>query len=135
MKFKTALAMARAFYMSPITLFILFDMAWYCVQNGLPFVITETFTTEEEDKAVNRKHACHREGRAFDVSVIGWTKKQMDTFMKYFEEKWGHLGAIGSETGKRNLVELHSGTELHFHVQIEKLYAVKANLKEPLYVT
>lgn len=133
MKFKTQTSWERAFHMSPIAIIIMADMAYYCRQNKLPFVITETFTTESEDRKVNRSHSCHREGRAFDVSFIGWTMEKANAFMKFFEDKWGHIGAVSASTGQRNLVELHNGTALHFHVQIAKTYAVKANLEEKLY--
>lgn len=133
MRFKTKTTWERALYMSPVTLLVMADMAIYCNENHLPFLITETFTTEAEDRRVNRQHACHREGRAFDVSIRGWHVNDMKKFEEFFEKKWGHLGALSTLSGNKNLVELHKGTALHFHVQVAKTYAVKANFQEALY--
>jgi len=132
MKFKTKRAFERAILMSGYALLTLRDGARWAAERGLPFVVTETFTTPAEDLAVGRQHLVHQEGRGWDLSIKGWTQQNMKDFEEYMEKKWGHLGAVTS-SGKRNLIELHTGTALHFHVQVEKQYAVKAKLGEQLY--
>lgn len=99
--------------------------------NGLPLVITETFTTIDEDQKLNRVSPSHREGRAFDAipnnhdrSAL-WPKEKIAEFIAVFSKKYSAIAALGLKDGKPQLVVFHdTGTGLHFHVQINKKFAV-----------
>jgi len=102
-----------------IDTFILFSaFTVYCHHNGLPLLITSI-----KDEVVGRKSDTHLDGRAFDVSVRAWNRKQIDDCINYFMTKYKDLGAISADTGLRRVVYLHSmadnGAE-HIHVQIKK---------------
>lgn len=110
--------------MHPIAKAICSDMEDYCNTLKLPFCITETVTTKEEDKALKRVSQSHNEGRAFDLSVHGWTRKHEDNFQRFFTQKYLAYAAQDS-SGKPRLIVLHdSGNGYHCHVQIHRKYAV-----------
>ncbi len=88
-------------------------------------MVTETVTTKAEDKALKRVSDSHQEGRAFDVSTRGWNDWGIQEFMSSFESKYKALGAIGHKDGKPVLIVRHdTGRGDHFHIQINKKYAV-----------
>jgi len=133
-RFKTKRAFERAFMMHPICIMILGDMAWWALQRKLPFVVTETVSTEEEDNEISRKHPVHRQFRGFDIRIWGWSEKDLKDFEAWFESKYSQYAAIGFSTGMKNLIEIHTGTERHIHVQINILYAMSGiNLEENLW--
>ncbi len=133
-RFKTKRAFERALMMHPICIMILGDMAWWAMRRGLAFIITESVSTEKEDRAISRKHPVHRQFRGFDIRIHGWSEQDLKDFEAYFENKYKEFAAIGFSTGNKNLVEIHVGTERHIHVQIALIYALNGiNLEEKIY--
>jgi len=126
MIFKTKLVHKRSLFMHPIVSLILIDMYWFCMSHNMPFIVTDTFSTIEEDKKINRKHDTHRTGRAFDISVKGWGKKFRKEFCKHFNLKYEKEAAISSRTGYPLLCVDHVGTAAHIHVQVSRKFTVKA---------
>ena len=101
----------------------------YCDRYGIPFVITATVSTLEEDKALGRKSRTHREARAFDLRSTVFTEIEREEFMKHFEHKYQTAAAITSN-GKRSLIVHHnSGHGDHFHIQIHSKFAQKNPLE------
>jgi len=134
--FKSKRSFYRAFLLHPICIMILGDMALWAMLRKLPFVVTETGTTEDEDKAVNRKHKVHRDFRGFDLRSFGWPKKDQELFKSYFDQKYARYAATSASTGEKNLVVIHVGTAPHFHIQIEAIYALDGiNLDGSIYET
>lgn len=115
----------RFLEMSPIAIAIMFDMLYYCQVNSLPFIVTSTKTTLEEDIELNRKSATHREGRAFDISVNGWKKQDIEEFDNYFSFTKSQYAAISKETLDKQLIVYHVGTAAHLHVQIHPRFVNK----------
>ena len=63
----------------------------------------------------------HEEGRAFDMSVQGWTIEDINEFVTYMNDKYADTyGALSSADNKARLVVYHIGTGPHFHIQIRK---------------
>jgi len=91
-----------------------------------PAIVTCTTSTEAEDRRLKRISASHREGRAFDMRSIVFSPSGRAKLMKYVSESYGHLGAISSSTGTRNVI-LHknSGYGWHFHIQFDKNFLVE----------
>lgn len=114
----TVRAQQRVLMLHPLALAILGHMSHYCLDNELPFVVTDTVSTLKEDQSINRGHATHRQGRAFDISVKGWDELDIRGFVEFFNEQWKSVAAISSETGEPTLVIDHVGTARHLHVQI-----------------
>ena len=123
--FKTDVAMRRAKFLSPQCIEILNDMAAYCEDRKLPFIVTETVTTPEEDKALSRVSSTHRTGRAFDISIRQWPEPAIYAFDKHFSGIFLHVAAIGGKTGEPELIVRHdNGHGDHMHIQIAKVFAV-----------
>lgn len=109
----------RYLYLHPAILLVLFDMKFYCYQEGMRFNVTSTVTTLEEDNKVHRKSSTHRTGRAFDLSLRGWSELEIKDFINYFNEKYKHIAAYSQLSGRNNLIIRHnSGYGDHLHVQI-----------------
>jgi hypothetical protein len=101
------------------------EMVMWAWLENLPFVVTETFTTFDEDMKLKRKSVTHREGRAFDVSTRDWPEDKIKSFMEFFEKKYDTIAAISTTTGGPLLIVRHdTGSGDHMHVQINKKFAV-----------
>lgn len=114
----------RLKYLSPAAFLVLCDFIMWCVEKRITPTISGAVSDLDEDQALERVSATHREGRAFDVSVKGWTKEQIDDCVITFSQRWRHLAAIG-EDGNPKLVYLHdAGTGFHLHFQVHRRYAM-----------
>lgn len=99
------------------SLLIVFAGAYeYCSKRKLPFILSSLFS----DRVSGRVSKTHLEKRAFDLSVRGWTRTQIDDFILYMNEKFEHLAAISSSTGKPCLIPpVDHGNAPHLHVQVK----------------
>jgi hypothetical protein len=130
MEFKSDVARNRYHCMHSHCIEIAEDMAEWCEERKVPFVITETVSTPGEDLKLQRVSSTHRTGRAFDISLRGWLEKAICEFMDHFEDRYKHLAAIGKKTGEPELLVRHIGTADHIHVQIGVPFAIKDPLKK-----
>ena len=109
--------------MHPLAVMILGYAAFTAEQMGVPFTVTSTVSDLKEDQKLGRVSSSHRTGRAFDLSIYGWTTDDIDNFKIELESKFGAYGAISKRDGSRRLVVVHNGTAPHIHVQISAEYA------------
>ena len=122
-EFKTPQAATRAKMLVPKLIDIMAEMYSWAVERNLPFVVTETVTTEKEDLALKRTSTSHRERRAFDLSTSGWSFDQCREFVEHFNFKHADVAAIAAATGKPTLVVFGDSRHLdHFHVQIHQRF-------------
>lgn len=127
---KTVSVQARASLLCAMAVDLMNEMAIWCESRKLPFVITETVTTQAEDTALHRVSATHREARAFDVRVKGWLDIAANEFISHFEEEFGNFGAVGFKNGIRELIVRHEivcgsvDEGDHFHVQLNRSFAI-----------
>lgn len=118
-EFKTEKAQERFSEINPTLQAICHEMDEFCKRRGKPFVLTETLTTAEEDKALGRVSISHQEGRAVDIRTRDWPEEFRELFIAHFSGIYGSLGAI-SKDGKRNLLVYHdSGHGAHIHAQLD----------------
>ena len=123
--FKTDLIKRRFEKMHPQAQELLLEMIAWANDNGIQAIVTETATTYAEDLKLKRMSSTHREGRAFDISTKGWSTVEIIAFQQFFEPRYGHLGATSHKTGAPRLIVHHdAGTGAHFHVQLNRQYAV-----------
>lgn len=119
--FKSLKAYERSFHLHPKLIEIMQDMQVWCDEHEMPFVVTETVSTQEEDDRLKRVSKTHLEGRAFDISAKGWGDQVVDIFCDFFDEKYKDVAAL-KQDGLPLLVVFHdAGTGEHFHVQIRRL--------------
>lgn len=87
-------------------------------------VITETLTTAEVDKALQRVSASHQQGRAFDMRTWNMDESQLKSLYGLLTSRYGSIGAW-TKAGPRQLVVHHdSGHGDHFHVQLDRDYSI-----------
>lgn len=118
MIFKHTKSISRSLSLHPITAALLFYSFIWAKQRELPFIITDTVSTEKEDKELNRVSNSHISGRSFDLSLKNWTHDDQTDFFIDFTDKFGHLGAL-TTSGERRLIKIHNnGNGYHLHFQI-----------------
>jgi hypothetical protein len=128
--FKTRKIHKRSLFMHPVVSLILIDMYWHCMAKNMPFVVTDTVSTMEEDSKISRRHDTHRTGRAFDISVKGWGKKFRREFCEKYNKKYHNEAAYSSSSNRKTLCVDHVGTAPHIHVQVNRSFVVE-NLQLP----
>jgi hypothetical protein len=100
----------------------------YCDLHGMEFMLTETRTTPEEDKALGRVSTSHAEGRAVDIRTKDWPEAFRTRFIETFTIRFGGMGAY-SKDGKRNFLVYHdSGHGAHIHAQLDKTFSIKGTI-------
>ena len=125
LKFKTPECASRFLHVHPTLIAIICDMALWALSQNVPFVVTDSVSTLQEDLELKRVSTSHRECRAADISIRGWTDDVMKRFKEHFEKKYPDVGAI-SQSGIRNLVVIHdNGNGLHIHTQLAKTFAME----------
>lgn len=115
----------RMFMINAILLNIMFDMNLWAHQRRLPFVITSTVSTKEEDDELGRKSDSHRTARAIDISVRGWSDADISQFLDHYNsslefEEYFYL----SSSGVKRLAYFHNNSNGdHIHAAIHSRYA------------
>jgi len=95
------------------------DMAIFCREHGVDYVITDIMSDSIEDKKLKRVSKSHSEGRAWDVRTIGWTDGFKERFKSHFERIYKEWAAVSASTGQKNLIVFHdNGNGQHGHCQI-----------------
>lgn len=102
-------------------------VAFYCSKRNLRPVFTSIIREGIKGVSVSKTHI---EGRAFDISVIGWKEKDIEDLLEWFKETF-KVGAISSTTGEERAViyerrelnpdgSIRKEAHLHFQVGINK---------------
>lgn len=71
-------------------------VAFYCFKRKLPLLFTSIIRDGIPGVSVSRTHI---EGRAFDISVRGWTEKDILDLVLWVNETF-NIGAISASSGK-----------------------------------
>lgn len=104
-------------YLVPDSFIVLAHVVRFCNQSALPLVVTNLIY-----KFAVSKSNTHPQGRAFDISVRGWTITDIKRCIKHVTEKCGHLGAISGITLTPRVAYFHdSGLGAHIHFQVYSL--------------
>lgn len=91
---------------------------WSMAYDKRPITLTETLSTPERDKALNRVSPAHSQGRAVDIRTTDMTRPKLVMLMQTFTEKYKHLGYL-TQKGERRLMYYHnSGSGPHIHLAI-----------------
>ena len=115
------------FGLNPILIMILADLSWYAkYQHGIELTVTQTISTEAEDKKYNRVSKAHQQCRAIDIRT-----KDIDAFIvsdliEYINNKKEYKKYhYHSNSGAKRLAYYHVGTAEHLHLSIHSQYAIK----------
>lgn len=120
LKFKDEVVAGRFDGCLPLLRNIVRVMADWCESRGVPFLITESRTTLEEDQRLQRTSKTHREGRAVDLSVQGWKSEDINAFVSYFCALYKDVAAVTTGGINRLVLYHNSGHGDHLHVQIRR---------------
>ena len=111
--------------MNPNLLIVLGTITGYCFDHKLPLLITSMKSDAVKEVRVSVSHA---EGRAFDVSINGWSEAQIETFKRKFNKDFESVAAVSNSDGKPRLIVDHRAKDAHgnpsirhFHVQVRRL--------------
>jgi len=85
----------------------------YCEEFGLPLTITSLISDRENVKAVSNTHET---GRAFDISVRGWTEQSIHRFCFIMNRNYRDIAAISASTGLERAAVYHDN---HIHLQVK----------------
>ena len=98
-------------------LMILFaNFLLYCNSHDLPVTITSAVDAE-----VPRVSTTHKDGRALDVSVKGWTDQDVLDAVEYFNHEFSYLAAISfSDHMPRAIIYHDVGHGRHLHLQVRR---------------
>jgi len=113
-KFKPEVTLNDLENANPKLLIVLGYFGLFCQEHTLPCLITSLFT----DAVKIRSSSTHRDGRAFDASIRGFTDEDIKMLVEYMEDKVGSLGAISLSDNIRRVVICHGGTARHLHFQV-----------------
>lgn len=96
----------------------------WCEARGIEFRITEAWTSVHEDMRVGRQSSTHRDKRAVDIGLKGWSKQDIEDFVDYFDDCYGNLGAMSS-SGERRLIVYGDTRHMdHIHVQLDRRFSL-----------
>lgn len=75
-------------------------VAFFCSKRGLPLLFSSIIREGIPGVSVSKTHI---EGRAFDISVMGWTERDILDLVHWMNETF-NIGAISARTGEENEV-------------------------------
>lgn len=98
----------------------LFVSAW-CEAESLPLTITSIIRPKIPGISVSNTHA---EGRAFDISIRGWTQDEIDRIVIDVNNHFKSVGAISIKDGVSRVAVYEDGVAAgkgaHLHFQVRK---------------
>lgn len=104
--------------LSPWLLVVLADVVLWATPKRLPVTITSIVRKTDDGISAS---STHQSGRAFDLSVKGWSQTSIGLLAKYINDKYAaNLGTSGN--GKNPIVCLYhnNGNGWHFHFQVKR---------------
>jgi hypothetical protein len=129
MKFSNPRAEAGFAKMHPVAQHIAKEMDNFCQKNfGKELVITETWTTKQEDTELERVSSTHRDGRAWDVRTWDYdnnspyfTNEEKKKLKDHFNRKYRlKFGAVTKDNVATLIVDKEHGSGPHLHCQIRR---------------
>jgi hypothetical protein len=89
----------------------------FAQDRDLPVKITSVVSDTVDVQRVSKTHAT---GRAIDVSVRGWSTKDIEDACNFLNKNFPDIGAISAKDGKRRACVYHKvfGGAYHFHLQV-----------------
>jgi len=100
--------------LTPHAMFLLGAAILRCHNVNLPCTITSI-----REHVEGRAHNTHKDGRAFDLSTVGWTNQNVIDFCKFINENYKGIAAISASDLKPRACVYHKidGGAYHLHLQ------------------
>jgi len=108
-------------HIHPVLRWIMFEADYYCYQMNKPYVVTSIIRGVKDGIS---KSKTHQTGRAFDVSVKGWSETFIEMFINYLNAMFSSYAATSASGEKRLAVRHNSGHGDHIHIQINSKYSL-----------
>jgi len=124
--FKTQSDEVDMFFIKPTLLMILAYTSQFCLEENLDCIVTDMISSKADDirKGIKRKSTTHADSRAFDLSVMGWSKEQLKKYENNINMRFDKVGALVYDKYQnllsRPVVFHNSGYGDHFHLQVRK---------------
>ena len=100
----------------PELLIVLGYAVRYCLRHKLVCAITSLVRCQDSFS----KSDTHQTGRAFDLSVKGWSNQDIEDFTLYMTQKCNDFAAVNTDGDKRLIVHHNIGLGWHLHIQVKR---------------
>lgn len=113
-------------FLNPIVIMIFADLCVYAKKkHGIELTVTQTLSTPEIDKKLNRVSPSHSQGRAIDIRTRDIDAYIVADLVKYINSKPEYKDYhYTSNSGVNRLAYYHLGTAEHIHLAIHSKYAI-----------
>lgn len=114
-------------YLSPMLIKIIGDVAQWCQDKDLKFVITETISSKERDlsRGILRTSTTHSTGRAIDIRTRGWSAEDVTGMVDWFELRYQTVSARRHGGDRKLMVFGDSKHQFHVHCQVHSQYSME----------
>ncbi len=105
--------------MQPALLILYTATILYCNEYSLPCTFT-SFMSDREN--VKQQTKTHEEGRAFDMSTIGWTEMHINRFVHMINTDYRDIAAVSARDGIARAAVYHNYKSQgdHIHLQVRR---------------
>ena len=111
--------------MHPLIVMIMFEMAAWCMTRGIKFVVTDTISTLKKDKKLGRISDSHRTKRAFDLRSWTFLERELQEFIRHFNDKYASIASVSSSDNVSRLIVLHGeGDSIHMHIALHSRFSI-----------
>jgi hypothetical protein len=121
MKFKDDVNARDLEMIQPALLILITATELYCARFNLPFTITSLVNDrhDKDGKPIRSVSSSHRDGRAADISIRGWSETHVERFVYFLNRDYSDIAAVSAIDGaKRAAVRHDSGYGDHIHLQV-----------------
>lgn len=106
-------------FLNPYLLKVLAFITVFAFRRKLRFCLTSIIRSIEENENADAESLTHVQARAFDFSIVGWSKKDMKDLERELKVHFDDIAAIAFETMLPRIIKFHdNGNGPHGHVQI-----------------
>jgi len=106
---------------SPRLIVVLGDLIENLHRRGMP-PLKMTSIIRDKNSKIKSASRTHQEGRAIDISIMGWDVEEADDIVHDFNSKYEDIAAISASDGVPRLMLLHnSGYGPHIHIQVRRM--------------
>lgn len=110
-------------FMSPKLMLMWAFINNWCADRNLDFRVTSMIRSPEYDKQLGAASTTHQEGRAFDMSLRGFSYQDVQDLIDVVAKNFSNIGAISRSSGTSRPIVVHKnhdGAGTHAHLQVRR---------------